>query len=134
MIWWLWARNQTTVTMTTPLTTLLKTARKCNVCLNYDKLQYKMQEGDFFGETYTINRHKPAQTKVFEITEMPPPTCKKQVQSLAWWMIFQSSQQHCQSLQNQSGSSLKKKYPLSGDQSIKMPTKLWKSRLLKHQY
>ena len=29
------------------LTTLLDTARKCNVCLSYDKLQYKMQEVDF---------------------------------------------------------------------------------------
>ena len=29
------------------LSTLLETVRKCNVCLNYDKLQYKMQEVDF---------------------------------------------------------------------------------------
>ena len=29
------------------LTTLLETARKCNVHLNYDKLQYKEQEVDF---------------------------------------------------------------------------------------
>ena len=29
------------------LTTLLETARKGNACLNYDKLQYKMQEVDF---------------------------------------------------------------------------------------
>ena len=63
------------------LTTLLETARKCNLCLNYDKLQYKMQKVDFFGETYTINGHKPAQTKVSAITEMTPSTCKKQVQS-----------------------------------------------------
>ena len=37
------------------LKTLLDTARKCNVHLNYDTLQYKMQEVDFFGETYTMN-------------------------------------------------------------------------------
>ena len=30
------------------LTTLLETARKCNVQLNYEKLQYKKQEVDFF--------------------------------------------------------------------------------------
>ena len=30
------------------LTTLLETARKCNVHLNYDKLQYKKQEVDLF--------------------------------------------------------------------------------------
>ena len=63
------------------LTTLLKTARKCNVRLNFDKLQYKKMEVDFFGETYTTSGHKPAQSKVSAITEMPAPTCKKQVQS-----------------------------------------------------
>ena len=30
------------------LTTLLETARKCNVQLNYEKLQYKKQEVDFW--------------------------------------------------------------------------------------
>ena len=29
------------------LTKLLDTVRKCNVCINYDTLQYKMQEVDF---------------------------------------------------------------------------------------
>ena len=63
------------------LTTLLETARKCNTCLNYDKLQYKKQEVDFCGETYTTCGHKPAQSKVSAIRAMPAPTCKKQVQS-----------------------------------------------------
>ena len=63
------------------LTSLLDTARKCNVCLNYDKLQYKKQQGDFFGETYTTSSGKPAQSKVSAITAMLAPTCKKQVQS-----------------------------------------------------
>ena len=31
------------------LTTLLHTARKCNVRLNYDKLQYKQTEMEFYG-------------------------------------------------------------------------------------
>ena len=31
------------------LTTLLETASKCNIRLNYDKLQYKKEEVDFFG-------------------------------------------------------------------------------------
>ena len=44
------------------LTSLLETARKCNVWLNYDKLQYKKTEVDFFRETYTTDGHKPAQT------------------------------------------------------------------------
>ena len=64
------------------LTTLLETARKCNLRLNLDKLQYKKMEVDFYGETtYTTSGCKPAQSKVSAIVEMPAPTCKKQVQS-----------------------------------------------------
>ena len=37
------------------LTNLLNTARVCNVCLNYDKMQYKQTEVDFFGKTYTVD-------------------------------------------------------------------------------
>ena len=59
------------------LTKLLNTARECNVRLNYDKLQYKQTEVDFFGETYTVDGQKPSQSKV-----MPPPQCKRQVHSL----------------------------------------------------
>ena len=62
------------------VTTLLDIARKCNLRLNYDKLQYKQEEVEFFGETYTVNGHKPAQSKVKAIIDMPSPTCKKQVQ------------------------------------------------------
>ena len=39
----------------TALTKLLNTARECNVCLNYIKLQYKQTEVDFFGKTYTVD-------------------------------------------------------------------------------
>ena len=42
------------------LTALLNTARKCNICLKHEKLQYKQQEVKFFGETYATNSHKPA--------------------------------------------------------------------------
>ena len=61
------------------LTTLLETARKSNVRLKFDKLQYKKTE--VFGETCTTSGCKPAQRKVSAITEMPTPTCKKQAQS-----------------------------------------------------
>ena len=50
------------------LTTLLETAQKYNVRLNFDKLQYKKMKVDFFGETYTTSRCKPAQSKVSAIT------------------------------------------------------------------
>ena len=63
------------------LTNLLETARKSNIHFNYDKLAYKKTEVEFFGETYTTDGHKPAQSKVSAIVEMPPPTSKKQVQS-----------------------------------------------------
>ena len=63
------------------LTNLLETARRSNICLNYDKLHYKATEVDFFRETYTTDGCKATQNKISVITEMPPPTCKKQVQS-----------------------------------------------------
>ena len=62
------------------LTIFIDTARSCNVQLNYEKLQCKKDEVDFFGETYTTSGCKPAQSKVSAITAMPAPTCKKQVQ------------------------------------------------------
>ena len=63
------------------LTTLLDTARIYNMPLNYDKLQCKQTEVEFFGETYTTDGHKPAQSIVKAIQEMPPQTCRKQVLS-----------------------------------------------------
>ena len=62
-------------------TSLLQKAQKCNIKLNYDKLQYKKNEFDFFGETYTTSGCKPARSKVSAITAMPSPTNKKQGQS-----------------------------------------------------
>ena len=59
-----------------PLTTLLETARRCNVRLNYEKLQYKREEVDFLGETYTTSGCKPDKNKVTAITKMPAPTNK----------------------------------------------------------
>ena len=62
-------------------TTLLQTARRHNVKLNYDKLKFKCTEVNFYGKTYTTNGHKPAQNKITAIIEMPPPSSKKEVQS-----------------------------------------------------
>ena len=63
------------------LAALPETARRCNIWLNYNKLQYKKTEVDFYRETYMINGHKMAQTKVSAIISMPEPSCKKQVQA-----------------------------------------------------
>ena len=102
------------------LTTLLDTSGKDNICLNYDRLQYKMHEVDFFGEIYTINGHKPAQTKVSAITEMPPPTCKKQVQKFIGMINYLSK--FSARLSELGEPTREEKYPLPGDQSIKMPS------------
>ena len=62
-------------------TNLLQVAKECNIKLNYDKLQYKQNEVEFFGETSTTSGHKPSKDNVAAITSMPSPTNKKQVQS-----------------------------------------------------
>ena len=61
---------------TQAFTSLLQTAQKCNVKLNFSKLQYKQNEVNFFGETYTTSGHKPARSKVSAIAAMPSPTNK----------------------------------------------------------
>ena len=60
------------------LTTLLETTRHCNVRLNYEKLQYKQMEVEFFGETCTVDGHRPAKGKAQANIEMPVPSCKKE--------------------------------------------------------
>ena len=62
-------------------TTLLQTARRCKVKLNYDKLRFKCTEVDFYGKTYTTDWCKPAQNKITAIIKMPHPSSKKEVQS-----------------------------------------------------
>ena len=49
--------------------------------LNYQQLQYKCTEVNFYGETYTTDGCKPAQSKVTAIVQMPSPGSKKEVQS-----------------------------------------------------
>ena len=62
-------------------TTLLQTARRCNIKLNYSKIKFKCTEVNFYGETYMTDGHKPAQNKITAIIKMPPPTSKKEMQS-----------------------------------------------------
>ena len=63
------------------VTALPEMARKCNVQLDYDKLQYKKTVVDFFRETSMTNGCMPAQTKLSATTSMPEPSCKNEVQS-----------------------------------------------------
>ena len=62
-------------------TTLLQTTSKCNIKLNFEKPQYKCTQVNFYGETYTTNGCKPAQSKITAIVKMPSPSSKKEVQS-----------------------------------------------------
>ena len=55
-------------------TKFLETAKKNNIKLNYDKIQYK-QKVEFFGETYTTKGFKPSNAKVKAIAKMPKPAC-----------------------------------------------------------
>ena len=72
------------------LTTLLETARRCNVKLHFDRLQHKKTEVDFFGETYSADGHKAVQSKVSAIVHMPPSTCKTQVQTFIGMVYYLS--------------------------------------------
>ena len=69
-------------------TTLLHTARKCIVKLNYDKLKFKCTEVNFYGETYTTDGHKPVEDKIQAIVKMPPPSNRKEVQSFLWLINY----------------------------------------------
>ena len=69
---------------------MLDIVRSYNVQLNYEKLQYKKDEVNFWGETDTASCCKPAQSKVSAITAMSAPTCKKQVQSLIGMISYLS--------------------------------------------
>ena len=55
----------------TVFTRLLQTAHENNVKLNFEKLQYKQTQVDFFCETYTTDGRKPSSDKVRAITNMP---------------------------------------------------------------
>ena len=62
-------------------TQLLETAKKNNIKLNFDKIQYKQKEVEFLGETYTTQGCKPIDTKVKAITDMPQPENLKDLQT-----------------------------------------------------
>ena len=104
----------------TALTNLLNTARECNVHLNYDKLQYKQTEVDFFGKTYTTDGRKPSQSKVKAIQEMPPPQYKKQVQSFIGMVNYLSKfSARVSEMPSPSMNYPKKEYPSTGDPNMR---------------
>ena len=62
-------------------TQLLETAKKNNIKLNFDKIQYKQKEVEFFDKTYMTQGCKPSNTKVEAITEMQKPMNLKDLQT-----------------------------------------------------
>ena len=62
-------------------TQLLETAKKNNIKLNFDKIQYKQKKVDFFSKTYITQGCKPSDMKVKARTEMPQPTTLKDLQT-----------------------------------------------------
>ena len=112
-------------------TSLLQIAQQFNVKLNYDKLQYKQNEVNFFGGTFTANSHKPARSKVSAITAMPSPTKRnKSSHLLAWLIICPSFHWDCQSLQNQLESCQRTKYLSIGGLNIRQPSPRWSKKFL----
>ena len=59
----------------------METTEKNNIKLNFNRIQYKPKEIEFFGETYTTQGCKPSDTKVKAIMEMPKPTTLKDLQT-----------------------------------------------------
>ena len=120
------------------LTTLLETVGRCNVRLNYDKLQYKKNEVNFFGETHTTSSCKPAQSTVSAITVMPAPTLqagKKQVQSFIGMINYVSKfSVQLSELTEPIRELPKKMYPSTGDPEHQSAFTLMKRRLPALQY
>ena len=117
------------------LATLLQTAKACNVRLNYEKLQYNQTEVEFFGETYTVNGHKPAQSKVKAIVGMPPPGCKKQVQSFIGMVNYLSKfSAHLSECAEPIQELSKEKVPFNWGPEHEESFKLVKRKLQTHQF
>ena len=65
-------------------TILLQMARKCNVKFNYEKLQYKCMEVNFYGETYTTDVCKPAPQQNHHHSRDAMPQLQKRGTIIYW--------------------------------------------------
>ena len=110
-------------------TTLLQSARKCNVKLNFEKLQYKCMKVNFYGETYTTEGCKPAQSKITAIVKMPSPSSKKGVQSFISMINYLSKfSPRLTELAKPIRELVKEKFPSTGVQNIKNHLKCSRKR------
>ena len=64
-------------------TNLLQAAKECNIKLNYENLQYKQNEVEFFGETYNkwlqIKQRQSTCNQIYAITN------KKETSTILYW-------------------------------------------------
>ena len=67
--------------MTRYLHSYWKLPRRTTIKFNFDKIQYKQKEVEFFWETYTTQGHKPSDKKVKVITDMPKSENLKDLQT-----------------------------------------------------
>ena len=113
-------------------TTLLHTARKCNVKLNYDKLKLKCTEVNFYGETYTTDGCKPVQDKIQAIVKMPPPSNRKEVQSFMGLINYLTKfSPHLTELSEPARELIKEKVPFNWGPEHQESFKALKKELVK---
>ena len=72
-------------------TKLLETMKENNIKINFDKFWYNQKEVEFFGKIYTAQGHKPSDTKVKAITEMPKPANLKDLQTFLGMVQYLSN-------------------------------------------
>ena len=112
------------------LTTLLETARRCNVWLNYEQLQYKKQDIGFLVK-FTLQ----AVTSLIRIKLQQSPWClhqqtiNKYNPLLEWSITCPSFQLDCPRLQSPSGNWQRTRYLATGAQNTDPPLHRWKKRL-----
>ena len=66
----------------TNLYALLEKAKASGLVLNADKCYIKVPEISFFGMTYSENGVEPDQARIKEISNLPPPSNKQEIQSV----------------------------------------------------
>ena len=69
---------------------VLETTLKNNLKLNITKIQYRQKKVTFFGETYTVDGHRPMPDKVQAVIEMTTPTSFTELQSFLGMCSFLS--------------------------------------------
>ena len=112
------------------LTTLVETARRHNVWLNNEKLQYKKQEKDFLVKLTPQVVTSLIRTKLQQLPRcLLPPTRNMYNPLLEWSTTYPSFQLDSLRLQSPSDKWQRTRYLSTGTQNINLPLHRWKKRL-----